>query len=174
MPDLWSPALRGPLNLSTSDLTHAVYTPAMCACASMCICDPLFDNASWRPQTQDFHGRYYHPSNARIWFYGDDPPEERLRLLAAYLDDFEAREVLFCEPVSESNCLFSHNSFPMKDAPKENPIISPALACVCVCGRCSRLELPYTAPQAACSLLCALSTRILLNHFPWVCETRLD
>jgi presequence protease len=42
---------------------------------------------------QDFHARYYHPSNARIWFYGDDPPEERLRVLSTFLDEFEAREV---------------------------------------------------------------------------------
>ncbi len=42
---------------------------------------------------QDFHGRYYHPSNARFWFYGDDEPEERLRLLGSYLDEFEARPV---------------------------------------------------------------------------------
>ena len=40
-----------------------------------------------------FHGRYYHPSNARFWFYGDDPPEERLRILDSYLSEFEAREV---------------------------------------------------------------------------------
>ena len=40
-----------------------------------------------------FHERYYHPSNARFWFYGDDPPAERLRLLAAYLDEFEAQPV---------------------------------------------------------------------------------
>ena len=73
----------------------------MRACACTCICDPLCDNAARRLQTQDFHGRYYHPSNARIWFYGDDPPEERLRLLAAYLDDFEACEVPFCEQVSQ-------------------------------------------------------------------------
>ncbi len=45
------------------------------------------------PPPQDFHARYYHPSNARFWFYGDDAPEERLRLLAAYLDEFEARPV---------------------------------------------------------------------------------
>lgn len=61
---------------------------------------------------KDFHARYYHPSNARIWFYGDDDPEERLRLLSAYLDEFEARPVdstvhtqpLFKEPrkVSET------------------------------------------------------------------------
>jgi Peptidase M16 inactive domain len=42
---------------------------------------------------QDFHAQLYHPSNARFWFYGDDDPEERLRILAAYLDEFEAREV---------------------------------------------------------------------------------
>ncbi len=40
-----------------------------------------------------FYESYYHPSNARFWFYGDDPPAERLRLLGAYLDEFEAREV---------------------------------------------------------------------------------
>jgi presequence protease len=46
-----------------------------------------------RVPLQDFHARYYHPSNARIWFYGDDPPEERLRILSTFLDEFEAREV---------------------------------------------------------------------------------
>ena len=40
-----------------------------------------------------FHERYYHPSNGRFWFYGDDPAEERLRLLGAFLDNFEARPV---------------------------------------------------------------------------------
>jgi hypothetical protein len=42
---------------------------------------------------QAFHERYYHPSNARFWFYGDDPPEERLRILASFLDEFDARPV---------------------------------------------------------------------------------
>ena len=45
---------------------------------------------------QDFHARYYHPSNARIWFYGDDDPEERLRILSTYLDNFDARQVTGC------------------------------------------------------------------------------
>lgn len=40
-----------------------------------------------------FHERYYHPSNALIFFYGDDEPEKRLELLDAYLKDFERREV---------------------------------------------------------------------------------
>ncbi|KAJ4866833.1 hypothetical protein Rs2_51637 [Raphanus sativus] len=39
---------------------------------------------------KDFHRKYYHPSNARIWFYGDDDPLQRLHILSEYLDMFEA------------------------------------------------------------------------------------
>ncbi|XP_010487842.1 PREDICTED: presequence protease 1, chloroplastic/mitochondrial [Camelina sativa] len=39
---------------------------------------------------KEFHRQYYHPSNARIWFYGDDDPVHRLRVLSEYLDMFEA------------------------------------------------------------------------------------
>jgi len=38
---------------------------------------------------KDFHERYYHPSNARIYFYGNDDPEERLAILDGYLRDFD-------------------------------------------------------------------------------------
>ncbi|KIY93076.1 hypothetical protein MNEG_14887 [Monoraphidium neglectum] len=44
-------------------------------------------------QFQDFHARYYHPSNGRFWFYGDDDPVKRLAILDAYLGEFEARPV---------------------------------------------------------------------------------
>ncbi|MGQ9549958.1 MAG: insulinase family protein [Roseiflexus sp.] len=40
-------------------------------------------------QLKAFHERYYHPSNALIFFYGDDDPEERLRLLERVLAPFE-------------------------------------------------------------------------------------
>jgi presequence protease len=40
-----------------------------------------------------FHEKYYHPSNARLYFYGDDDPAERLRLLDAYLCDFNRAEI---------------------------------------------------------------------------------
>jgi Zn-dependent M16 (insulinase) family peptidase len=40
-------------------------------------------------QFRDFHQRYYHPSNAYIYFYGDDDPDERLRLMDNYLKDFD-------------------------------------------------------------------------------------
>ncbi|CAN1773318.1 Presequence protease 1, chloroplastic/mitochondrial [Linum perenne] len=58
---------------------------------------------------KDFHRKYYHPSNSRIWFYGDDDPTERLRILSEYLDMFEPSsspdesviepQRLFSEPV---------------------------------------------------------------------------
>lgn len=41
-------------------------------------------------QFRTFHATYYHPSNARIYFYGDDDPTERLRLLDERLRDFDA------------------------------------------------------------------------------------
>ena len=44
-------------------------------------------------QFVDFHRKYYHPSNARIYFYGDDTPEHRLLLMNEYLKDFERIEV---------------------------------------------------------------------------------
>ncbi len=36
-----------------------------------------------------FHQRYYHPSNARIFFYGNDDPDERLRYLDSWLSAFD-------------------------------------------------------------------------------------
>ena len=40
-----------------------------------------------------FHEKFYHPSNALIYFYGDDPPDKRLEMLREYLNAFEKREV---------------------------------------------------------------------------------
>ncbi|MEE8389797.1 MAG: insulinase family protein [Anaerolineae bacterium] len=44
-------------------------------------------------QFKAFHTTYYHPSNARIFFYGDDDPEERLHLMQTCLKDFEPMTV---------------------------------------------------------------------------------
>jgi Zn-dependent M16 (insulinase) family peptidase len=41
-------------------------------------------------QFKRFHETYYHPSNAVIYFYGDDDPTERLRRMDGYLSRFEA------------------------------------------------------------------------------------
>ncbi len=40
-----------------------------------------------------FHRRFYHPSNAFIWFYGNDDPEQRLYFIDDFLRDFERKEV---------------------------------------------------------------------------------
>lgn len=44
-------------------------------------------------QFKAFHETYYHPSNARLYFYGDDEPERRLEQANAYLKEFERLEV---------------------------------------------------------------------------------
>jgi Zn-dependent M16 (insulinase) family peptidase len=41
-------------------------------------------------QFQAFHAQYYHPSNSRVFFYGNDDPLQRLELLDAYLREFDA------------------------------------------------------------------------------------
>ena len=40
-------------------------------------------------QFKRFHDTYYHPSNAYIFIYGDDDPENRLRILNEWLEAFE-------------------------------------------------------------------------------------
>jgi len=40
-------------------------------------------------QFKAFFDANYHPSNARIFFYGDDPPEERLRLMNEHLKEYD-------------------------------------------------------------------------------------
>ncbi|KAE8711733.1 Presequence protease 2 [Hibiscus syriacus] len=71
--------------------------------------DPLVIPKLTFEEFKEFHRKYYHPSNARIWFYGDDDPNERLRILSEYLDLFDAStapneskvepQKLFSEPV---------------------------------------------------------------------------
>ncbi|MFO1184527.1 MAG: insulinase family protein [Bauldia sp.] len=39
-------------------------------------------------QLKGFHEKFYHPSNARAFFYGDDDPEKRLAILDEYLSAF--------------------------------------------------------------------------------------
>jgi len=45
------------------------------------------------PEFKTFHDNYYHPSNAYIWFYGDDPEDERLNLLDEWLNEFDQKDV---------------------------------------------------------------------------------
>ncbi len=42
---------------------------------------------------REFHENYYHPSNARFFFWGDDPEEARLARIADVLAPYDRREV---------------------------------------------------------------------------------
>ena len=55
--------------------------------------DPQYIPDLTYEQFKAFHETYYHPSNARIFFYGDDDPTERLRLVQAYLKNFKAAKI---------------------------------------------------------------------------------
>ncbi len=44
-------------------------------------------------QFKNFHQTLYHPSNARIFFYGDDDPETRLHIINEYLNEFQRIEI---------------------------------------------------------------------------------
>ncbi len=52
--------------------------------------DPKYIPDLTYEQFKRFHETLYHPSNARIFFYGDDDPERRLAILDAYLSQFTA------------------------------------------------------------------------------------
>ncbi|HIJ69397.1 MAG TPA: peptidase M16, partial [Deltaproteobacteria bacterium] len=43
-------------------------------------------------QFKSFHEKFYHPSNARIYFYGNDDPDRRLEIIQGYLKDFGRSE----------------------------------------------------------------------------------
>lgn len=44
-------------------------------------------------QFKSFHDTFYHPGNSMIYFYGDDEPQERLRLLDEYLSEFDCENI---------------------------------------------------------------------------------
>ena len=49
----------------------------------LCSCKKLWTSPNGTFGTvQEFHSKFYHPSNARIWFYGDDDPNQRLRTIS--------------------------------------------------------------------------------------------
>ena len=54
--------------------------------------DPLVIPNLTYEDFKNFHASYYHPSNSYIWFYGDDPEDERLRLMDAWLEAFDRQE----------------------------------------------------------------------------------
>jgi Zn-dependent M16 (insulinase) family peptidase len=56
-------------------------------------------------QLRAFHAQYYHPSNARMFFYGDDPEEERLRRMDACLRSFDRATIVSDIPIHPASPL---------------------------------------------------------------------
>ena len=81
---------------------------------------PELSYAHWRA----FHQRFYHPSNARICFWGNDPEETRLRIVAEALKPF-ARQ-----PISDTIALQ-----PRFTAPRHAKGLIPAAAAEMQDGR---------------------------------------
>ena len=75
----------------------------------------------------DFHERYYHPSNARFFFWGDDPEEKRFAIIKEALKDYTYRavdsaiplqahiaspvrqEIPYAAPNSKKKCMFTQS-----------------------------------------------------------------
>ena len=53
-------------------------------------------------QFKRFHETHYHPSNAHIYFYGDDDPDKRLEMLEEYLKEFDSLDVKSDVPIHAS------------------------------------------------------------------------
>jgi presequence protease len=81
---------------------------------------PELSYAHWRT----FHDRFYHPSNARICFWGDDPEETRLQIVDEVLKPFDR------QPVSETIALQ-----PRFTAPRRSRGAIPAAAADAQDGR---------------------------------------
>ena len=60
-----------------------------------------------------FHKQYYRPSNARIFFFGDDPEEERLRLVEETFANLFKTDPTRCGPLPKPKPLIR----PMSDGP---------------------------------------------------------
>ena len=48
-----------------------------------------------------FHETYYHPSNSFIYFYGNDDPDKRLKLMEAYLKPYRKQKVKSAVPLAK-------------------------------------------------------------------------
>jgi len=77
---------------------------------------PELSHARWR----EFHRRFYHPSNARICFWGDDPEETRLRIVDEALKPFDR------QPVSETIALQSRFTAPHRSSGRVPAAIADA------------------------------------------------
>ena len=75
--------------MGKSTISMAIFNSYVQLSEGTSICSFLSDFGS---DPSDLQGKYYHPSNAKFWFYGDDPADARLELVDQYLSQFEKIE----------------------------------------------------------------------------------
>src|SRR5687768_14150080 len=74
---------------------------------------------------RNFWETYYHPSNSFIFFYGDDDPEKRLKLMEEYLKPFKKKRVKSVVPLAKpfkrpKNVQYTYDAGEDKDIEKKN------------------------------------------------------
>ena len=74
---------------------------------------------------KNFWETYYHPSNAFIFFYGDDNPEKRLKLMEGYLKPYKKKKVKSVVPLAKpfkrpKKVQFPYDAGDDKDIDKKN------------------------------------------------------
>ncbi|MFN2145308.1 MAG: insulinase family protein, partial [Anaerolineales bacterium] len=72
-------------------------------------------------QFKNFHETYYHPSNAYIFWYGDDPEEARLEKMAGYLAGYSHLKVDSAVPLQEPFEETLHLTEPYATGDEEEP-----------------------------------------------------
>ncbi|MBN1231275.1 MAG: insulinase family protein [Anaerolineales bacterium] len=84
-------ALSDPDDLLQEEIQHALFPDNFYGFNSGG--DPKFITDLTYNQFKAFHTAYYHPSNSRIYFWGNDPADERLKKMDGYLQGYQTQEV---------------------------------------------------------------------------------
>jgi Zn-dependent M16 (insulinase) family peptidase len=70
-------------------------------------------------QFKDFHAKYYHPTNSRIYFYGNDDTTQRLNVVDEYLSLFDKQQT---NKLNDSSVKFQRK---WSTAPKTQNVLVP-------------------------------------------------
>ena len=77
---------------------------------------------------RSFWETYYHPSNSFIYFYGNDDPEQRLRLMEGYLKPYKRKKVKSVVPLAKpfrrpKKVEYAYDAGDSKDIEKKNYLV---------------------------------------------------
>ncbi len=77
---------------------------------------------------RNFWATYYHPSNSFIYFYGNDDPEKRLKLMEGYLKPYKKKKVKSVVPLAKpfkrpKRVEYAYDAGDSKDIEKKNYLV---------------------------------------------------